>query len=333
LLIAIAVKILISIQQPVAQWQIPAEGVERLRQRFPHISFIYATTPEQRAAGLKEADAAYTWILNAEELAAAPELRWVHTSAVAVETLCLRELFARRVVVSNTRGVQAIPIAEHVLAVLLALAKQIPFVLENQAHSRWAQNEFVGERLPWLLDGRTLGLIGVGTIGSEVAKRARAFGMRVIAMRKRPAYGVIGHVEQIYGLPDLPDFLAQCQALVIAAPLTPETEGLMGAAQFAQLPQGAVVINVGRARIVDTTALMASLHSGHLGGASLDVFPQEPLPPEHPLWQTPNVILTPHTSGFRRGHWDEVIQLYGDNIERWLKGEPLKYRIEPELGY
>jgi phosphoglycerate dehydrogenase-like enzyme len=326
-------KILISIQQPVAQWQIPAESVERLRQRFPQIQFIHATTPEERAAGLAEADAAYTWILNADELKAAEKLRWVHTSAVAVETLCLREMFARSILVSNTRGVQAIPIAEHVMAVLLALAKQVPFVLANQAQQRWAQNEFVGERLPWLLDGRTLGLIGVGTIGSEIAKRAAAFGMRVIAMRRRPAYGVIGHVEQVYGLPDLPEFLGQCHALVIAAPLTPETEGMMGGEQFAQLPKGAVVINVGRARIVETGALIAALERGHLGGASLDVFPQEPLPAGHPLWTTPNVILTPHTSGFRRGHWDEVIALYGDNIERWLKGEALKYRIEPELGY
>lgn len=326
-------KILISIQQPVKQWQIPAESVETLRRRFPHINFVYATTPEQRAEGLKDADAAYTWILSAEELAGAEKLRWVHTSAVAVETLCLREMFARRILVSNTRGVQAIPIAEHVMAVILALAKQLPFVFENQAQSRWAQNEFMGDKLPWLLNGRTLGLIGVGTIGSEIARRAQAFGMRVIAMRRRPAYGVIGHVEQVYGIADLPEFLAQCQALVIAAPLTPETQGLMGAAQFAQLPKGAVVVNVGRAKIIDTEALIAALESRHLGGASLDVLPQEPLPSGHPLWKTPNVILTPHTSGFRRGHWDEVITLYGDNIDRWLTGEPLKYRIEPELGY
>ena len=326
-------KILISIQQPVKQWQIPAESVARLRARFPHLNFIHATTAEERAQGLRDCDAAYTWILNTDELARAEKLRWVHTSAVAVETLCLRELFARSIAVSNTRGVQAIPIAEHVLAVLLALAKQIPFVLENQQRARWAQNEFIGERLPWLLNGRTLGLVGVGTIGSEIAKRAGAFGMRVIAMRKRPAYGVIGHVEQVHGIADLSDFLGQCHVVVIAAPLTPETHGLLGAEQFAQLPKGAIVINVGRAKIIDTDALIAALKRGHLGGASLDVFPQEPLPSDHPLWKTPNVILTPHTSGFRQGHWDEVVELYGDNIERWLKGEPLKYRIEPELGY
>lgn len=326
-------KILISIQQPVRQWQIPVEGVQALRSRFPQITFIHATSDQQRADALADCDAAYTWILNSAELAQAPKLRWVHTSAVAVETLCLSDLFARGVAVSNTRGVQAVPIAEHVMAVVLALSKQLPFVIENQQQARWAQNEFTGERLPWLLKGRTLGLVGVGTIGSEIAKRAAAFGMRVIALRRRPAYGVIGHVERVYGRDELDDFLGQCYVLVIAAPLTPETHSLIGAAQFAQLPKGAVVVNVGRARIIDTEALITSLDSGHLGGASLDVFPQEPLPPDHPLWKTPNVILTPHTSGFRQGHWDEVVQLFGDNIERFLTGQPLKYRIEPELGY
>ncbi len=326
-------KILISIQQPVAQWQIPADGVETLRKRFPHIQFIHATTAEERAEGLPVCEAAYTWILKDHELTQAPKLRWVHTPAVAVETLCLPELFARGIAVSNTRGVQAVPIAEHVMAVTLALAKQIPFVIQNQQQARWAQNEFVGERLPWLLKGRTLGLIGVGTIGAEIAKRAEAFGMRVIALRRRPAYGTIGHVDRVYGKEELAEFLGQCHVLVICAPLTPDTHSMMGAVQFAQLPKGAVVVNVGRAKIIDTAALIAALESGHLGGASLDVFPHEPLPPDHPLWHTPNVILTPHTSGFRQGHWEEVVDLFGDNLDRFLKGEPLKFRIEPELGY
>ncbi len=327
-------KILISIQQPVQQWQIPAEGVAALRARFPAIQFIHATTPEQRADGLNDCDAAYTWILSAGELADAPKLRWVHTSAVAVETLCLPDLFARGIAVSNTRGVQAVPIAEHVMAVVLALSKQLPFVIENQQQARWAQNEFMGERLPWLLKGRTLGLIGVGTIGSEIAKRAEAFDMRVIALRRRPAYGVIGHVERVYGRDELEDFLGQCYVLVIAAPLTPETQSMMGAAQFAQLPRGALVDQRRprqdhRHRRADRVTARPVISAARRSTCSR----RSRCPPDHPLWKTPNVILTPHTSGFRQGHWDEVVQLFGDNIERWLRGEPLKFRIEPELGY
>jgi phosphoglycerate dehydrogenase-like enzyme len=120
---------------------------------------------------------------------------------------------------------------------------------------------------------------------------------------------------------------------VIAAPLTPQTHSLLGAGQFAQLPKGAVVINVGRAKIVDTAALIDALECGHLGGAALDVFPQEPLPADHRLWEAPNVILTPHTSGFRQGHWDDVVELFAENLERWQRGEPLKFQVQPDLGY
>jgi D-2-hydroxyacid dehydrogenase (NADP+) len=326
------VKVLISIQQAVAQWQIPAEGVDVLRRRFPQIEFVYATTPEQRADALRDCDVAYTWILKSDEFAAASQLKWVHTSAVAVETLCLEELFARGVIVSNTRGVQAVPIAEHVMAVVLAPSKQLPFALDHQRQATWAQNQFVGDRLPQLLRGKSLGVIGVGTIGSEIAARARAFDMRVVALRRRVS-GAVSGIDRIYGNDQLADFLSQSNVLVIAAPLTAETRGLIGAAQFAQLPRGAIVVNVGRAKIIDTDALIAALHSGHLGGASLDVFPQEPLPPEHPLWTTPNVILTPHTSGFRAGHWDEVIELFAENLQRFLVGESLRFEVRPELGY
>jgi phosphoglycerate dehydrogenase-like enzyme len=326
-------KVLISIEQPVIQWQIPAACVAQLTSRFPHIEFVHATTVEERARGLADCDVAFTWILDSAEFERAPRLKWVHTSAVAVETLCLPDLFARGIIVSNTRGVQAVPIAEHALAVILGLARQLPLVLEHQRAARWAQNDFVGDRLPRLLRGRTLGLIGVGTIGSAIAARAEAFGMRVIALRRRAGQGDVPGVEQVFGSAQLDDFLAQTDVLVIAAPLTPETEALMGAPQIAQLPRGAVIVNVGRARILDTAALIAALHSGHLSGAALDVFPQEPLPAEHPLWTCPNVILTPHTSGFRQGHWQDVVDLFAENLERFLGGEPLRFRIEPQLGY
>jgi phosphoglycerate dehydrogenase-like enzyme len=191
----------------------------------------------------------------------------------------------------------------------------------------------MGDRLPWLLRGRTLGLIGVGTIGSAIASRAQAFGMRVVATRRRAEQGSVPGVDEVFATDRLPAMLAQCQVLVIAAPLTPDTLSLVGAPQLAQLPKGAVVINVGRAKILDTDALVAALTSGHLGGASLDVFPQEPLPPEHPLWTCPNVILTPHTSGFRQGHWEEVVELFGENLLRFESGETLRFRVEPRLGY
>ncbi len=325
--------VLVSIQSKVNAWSVPSDGVQILRERFPHIDFVYATQPDQRAAGLKDCDVAFTWFLTAEEAQTASRLRWVHTSAVAVETMCLPELFARGIAVSNTRGVQAWPIAEHTMAAILALSKQLPFALEHQRASRWAQNEFVGDRLPWLLRGQTLGLIGVGTIGADIARLASAFGMRVVAVRRRADMDRPAGIDEIISIDRLDAFLPAVDVLVIAAPLTPETDRLIDAAALARMKRGAVLVNVGRGRIVDGPALVSALRSGHLSGACLDVFEQEPLPSDDPLWTCPNVIITPHTSGFRRGHWDEVLDLFSENIRRFERGEALQFRVDPALGY
>ena len=325
--------VLISIQQPVKAWQIPLEGVDRLRGQFPEITFTHATDDAARARGLRDCDVAYTWILSQREVEHALRLKWVHTSAVAVETLALPELFARSVIVSNSRGVQATPIAEHVFAVMLALAKRLPILLERQQRHLWAQNDLIGERLPFLLQGRTLGVIGVGTIGSAIAVRANVFGMHVIGLRRRRGNEPVAGVHEMMFYGDLDALLDRADVLVIAAPLTPETIQMIGAPQFARMKRGAIVINVGRAKIIDHVALADALRSGHLGGASLDVFHQEPLPPDDPLWSVPNVILTPHTSGFRQGHWDEVIALFADNLRRFQRGEPIRFQVEPALGY
>ena len=326
-------RVLVSIQQPVPQWTIPQDCVETLRARFPDITFDHANTDEERAAGLPACEVAFTWRMNAAELAIAARLRWVHTSAVAVELFCLPELSARGIIVSNTRGVQAVPIAEHVMAVVLALAKQIPFTLDNQRAARWAQLDYIGPRQPWLLAGRTLALIGVGTIGAAIASRASAFGMRVIGVRRRDDTPPPPGIAAIHPLAGLDAVLADADVVVVAAPLTPETEGLIGAARIARMKRGAILVNVGRAKILDTDALVASLESGHLGGASLDVYPVEPLPPGHPLWTCPNTILTPHTSGFRHGHWDEVIDVFSENLRRWQRGEEPRFRVNTALGY
>lgn len=325
--------VLVSIQQPVRAWQIPPQAVETLRQRFPHLTFVHATDDETRLRALEEADVAFTWILNAAELARARKLRWVHSSAVAVETFCLPEMFERGIIVSNSRGIQAAPIAEHVMAVLLALSKQLPYVIDRQRERRWTQNDFVGDRLPWLLKGKTLGLIGVGTIGSEIAQRAGAFRMTVIAVRRRADRGSVLGVDRMLPASELATLLEESDALVIAAPLTAETHNLIGAAELARMKKGAVLINVGRAKIIDHAALVDAVRSGHLGGASLDVFLKEPLSADDPLWTLPNVILTPHTSGFRQGHWDDVIDLFSENLRRFQSGEPVRFRVQPDLGY
>jgi phosphoglycerate dehydrogenase-like enzyme len=324
--------LLISIQQPVRAWQIPLHSVQTIRDRFPDVHITHATDEGARAQALVDCDVAFTWLMSEAELATCTRLNWVHTSAVAVETFCLPQLFARNVIVTNSRGVQSAPIAEHVFAVLLALAKRLPYVVDQQRDRHWAQNEMVGDRLPWLLKGKTLGLIGFGTIGAEIARLASAFGMKIVAITRRAR---TNHAHDIEWLTpsQLGELLKQSDVLVIAAPLTPETLNMIGPSEIAQMRRGSVLINVGRARIINHPALNDALRSGHLGGASLDVFHREPLPADDPLWSAPNIIITPHTSGFRQGHWEDVIDLFSENLRRYQRGEPVRFRVEPALGY
>lgn len=325
--------VLVSILQDVVAWQIPAAQVERLRQAYPQHEFIHAATPADRVAGLARSDVAYTWILSAEELAAAPRLRWVHSSAVAVGTLCLDAFAARGAVVTNTRGVQGGPIAEHVFATLLALTHRVPFALDRQRARVWAQNDFTGANLPVPLAGLGLGVVGLGSIGTEVARLGVAFGMRVTGLRRHPERGGPDGVHAVWGPDRLDALIAEADVLVLATPLTGETEALLDARRIGRMKRGAWLVNVARGQLVDAPALVAALESGALAGAALDVFAQEPLPADSPLWHAPNLLVTPHTSGFRHRHWDDAVDVFIDNLARWDRGEPLKWPVDAARGY
>jgi phosphoglycerate dehydrogenase-like enzyme len=327
------VTILVSIQQDVAAWQVPPGHVERIRAALPGHEVLYATTGEARTAGLAACDVAFTWLLTPAELERAPRLRWVHSPAVAAGTLCLDALAARGIAVSNSRGVQATPIAEHVFCLLLALARRLPLAMERQREARWSQAEFVGPAQPVTLRGQCLGVIGLGSIGSEVARLGAAFGMRVVAVRRDATRPAPPGVDQLWGPDGLDDLLAAADAVVVAAPLTAETEALFDAARLARLRPGARLINVARGQLVDGPALVEALRAGRLAGAALDVVQREPLPADDPLWQAPNLIITPHTSGYRPTHWDDVAALFVENVRRWDAGEPLLWRVDPARGY
>jgi len=325
-------RVLISIRQPVVAWVIPPAHVERLRRRFPDITFIHALDAAADLDGIADADAAFTWTMTGEMLARARTLRWVHSSAVAVGTLPLRELAARGVVVTNSRGIQSPAIAEHVIACLLALAKRLPLTVRHQDARHWAQNEMIGEASPWLVQGRTLGIIGLGTIGQAVAHRASALGMHIVGVRRRPEQGGLAGID-VVGPDQTGDVIASSDVLVLAAPWTAATNRLLDAVGLAGMKRGAILINVARGQLVDEDALAAAIARGHLAGAALDVFNEEPLPPSSPLWSLPNVVITPHTSGFRADHWDAVVDLFTTQIDRFRRGQPLLNTVDVEAGY
>jgi phosphoglycerate dehydrogenase-like enzyme len=257
-------------------------------------------------------------------------LRWVQaTSAGAGEQVASAGLSGdelRRVVVTSAAGVHAGPLAEFALLGLLAFAKGLPRLLDDQRARRWGHYP-MGE-----LAGRTLLIVGLGQIGAEVARRAAACRMRVIGLNRTGA-GDYPHVDELARIEALHDWLPRADAIVICLPITDATRGLIDAAAIAQVKPGAVVVNVGRGAVVDEDALVGALRERRIAGAALDVFATEPLDAASPLWELPNVLLSPHTAGLSVRENERIVALFVDNLRRYLRGEKLLNRVDPELLY
>lgn len=326
-------KVLIYISWPVKAWSIPDAEAAVLCDRFPEIGFVRARDQDEALRAIEDVEVGFTPFLTSEMVRRARHLRWVHSPAAAVEGLLpLADLGEREIVVSNSRGVQAIPMAEHVIGGLLVLARKFDRTLAAQREKRWIQNELPDD-WPWMLHGRAMTIVGLGTIGMEIARRANAFGMRVTGVRRRVDEARPSFVENVVGSNHLDDALRGCDVLVLSAPAVSSTHRMIGAEQLAMLNPGAVVVNVARGQIIDEDAMRRALETGQLGGAVLDVFDREPLDASSPLWSLPNVVITPHSSGFRASHWNDVIALFNDNLRRYQRGESLRNVVDLSAGY
>ncbi len=326
-------RVLVFIQWPVKAWSIPDAHAEALARTFPEVEFVRVSTLDDAARAIVNVDACFTPLLKTEMIATAPALRWVHSPAAAVEGLLpLAALASAGVVVTNSKGVQAIPIAEHVMGGILLLSRRFDRTMTAQRQRVWIQNDLV-DSWPWQLHGQRMTIVGLGTIGVEIAKRAQAFGIHVTGVKRRPDANLPPGVEAVHGADRLDEALHGCDILVLCAPGVAATQGMIGAAQLARLNAGALLVNVARAGIVDDGAMCDALASGQLGGAVLDVFKREPLEQHSPLWQLPNVVITPHSAGFRATHWDDVCALFSENLRRFQHNEPLRNIVDAVAGY
>ncbi len=258
----------------------------------------------------------------------AKRLRWVQTWGAGVDGVLFEEFVESEVVLTSAKGTVGVHLAEHAMALLLSLTRGIAPAIREP---RW-ENRMPIRRASWELIDRTIGIIGLGGTGLDVARRASAFGMRIIAVDP----------EEV----ELPEFISSCRRMdafdellkesdvvVICAPLTNETEGMFDESAFDAMRDHALLINVTRGRIVDEGALLAALEKGQIGGAGLDVTPQEPLPDDHPLWRVPNVVITPHTAGGSPNRDDRLVDLFCENLKRYAAGKPLLSEIDKEKGY
>ena len=257
----------------------------------------------------------------------APQLKWLHVFNAGVDHPIYTEMLARGVRLTTSSGSASVAIAQTAIMGLLALARGFPHWLAAQRRREWMPMR--GEALPRDLAGQSAVILGLGKIGTGIARLARALGLTVIGVRRAPRKPE-DPVDELHPPAALAGLAARAHWLVIACPLTPETRGLVDAALIARLPKGAHVINIARGEIVDEPALIAALRSGHLAGAYLDVFETEPLPPESPLWDLPNVIVTPHNAAAAAGGDERVLEIFLDNLGRWQRGAPLVNEVQKQ---
>jgi len=315
-------------------WRLPAGTVETIRRRArARFDIDLPLTEEAFVRVLPDTEVLFAWGLARRHVEKAERLRWLHTPLAGVDRVLNPELVKSAVRVSSSRGVNSVAVAEHALALLLALTRGVADSVRAQAAGRWEQ-EALYERKPPLeeLGGKLLGILGLGDIGRELAKRGAALGMRVWGLtrtaRPRPA-----HVEKLFTAGKEDMLLRNADVLVLALPLTRATHGLIGERRLRRMKPTAVLVNIGRGELVQESALLRALREGWIAGAGLDVFATEPLPAASPLWTAPRLVMTPHVAGTHPNYMAKSADLFLQNLRRYAAGEPLLNEVDKAAGY
>jgi len=311
---------------------LPDAEFERLRDAVPEVRLVRAD-PSDWGRAVAQADAVllgHHGVTVDDLLGAGPGLRWIQTASAGVDRHLTARLRASPVVLTNASGVHTVNIAEHVLALLLGFARNLPVLAAAQQRQAWREGPVPDV---FEAEGQSLVVVGLGAIGGTLARKAAALGLRVTGVRRDPVGESPAGVERVVGLDALNDVLAMADHVVIALPLTPATRGLFDADRIARIRRGAYLYNIARGAIVDSDALLAALVSGHLAGAGLDVTDPEPLPPASPLWRTPGVVVTSHTSGQTPRSAHRLVDIVIDNLLRAREGRPLRNVVDTTRGY
>jgi len=264
----------------------------------------------------------------------APALRWLQLTSAGVDRLLTTPVVqSGNVTVTTASGLHAVPISEYILGAIIAFAKGFPGAIQKQHDHLWQPH------LPRELEGATAGILGLGAIGKRAAELCKGLGMRVLAIRRSAERRMTGAeagepaIDELLPRSELHTLLAESDYVVLAVPLTEESRGMIGEAELRAIKPGAVIVNIARGAVIDQPALISALRAGHLGGAALDVTDPEPLPADHELWDVPNVMITPHISGGTPRYMDRAIDIFVENLEKYLAGEPLRNVVDPKRGY
>ncbi|MCM3693825.1 D-2-hydroxyacid dehydrogenase [Neobacillus niacini] len=304
--------------------------IEQIEEIIPAWSIIVGKDKEMWQKHIQDAEIIAGWKKEIENDSLAPhsKLKWLQTWSAGVDSLPLESLATRNIIVTSANGVHAYPISETIFALMLSLTRKIHTYVRNQQERKWHNSNMKLE-----MHGKTVGIIGVGTIGKEAAKIAKAFGMKVLGVRHSGKQQEF--VDEMYTTHQLNEVLPNCDYVVVTLPLTKETNRLFGAKQFDLMKSSAFFINIGRGEIVVEDDLISALQRGHIAGAGLDVFEQEPLAVDSPLWEMENVIITPHTSGSTEHYNQRVIEnILIPNLKNYISGNrPSVNLVDYSKGY
>jgi D-2-hydroxyacid dehydrogenase (NADP+) len=303
--------------------------IRELRQAAPSLNLVFPARDDLMKE-LADADAVIGG-LNREQFLAAKKLKWMQITSAGVENyLSVPEIKNSQVTMTNMKIVQGVEIADHALALLLALTRRLDIAVKDRESETWRTLAQYGP--PLELHGKTAVIVGVGGIGTQIAVRAKAFGMTVIGVDPKDI-PYAPHLDRTVWPDRLDTVLPEADVVFISAPHTPQTERMIKAEQFAKMKKGVIFIAVSRGKIYDNMALVEALKREHVAAAGLDVTDTEPLPKGHPLWKTGRVIITPHIAGRSDGEGPRYFEIYKDNLARFAKGEPLRHTVDKEKGY
>lgn len=319
---------------------VPDEVFTGLRQEFPDFEFQVSKSKDQALLLVERATILVTIGASKEIISHAKNCQWIQTMSAGVEEFLQIDAIRNNpnLILTNASGIHAIPISEHIFAMVLALTRNLNSVIRNQSNKKWVG--LVDERPATIVElyGKNILVVGLGAIGLETAKKAKSFGMKTTALKRNPSKSpkdsnYAEYVDRVVGKDDLIQAISDSDIVVNTLPLTQETEGLFDSSVFSKMKSGSIFVNVGRGRTVVEADLVAALESRKLSGACLDVFEEEPLPVHSPLWDMENVIVSPHIAGWTPKYFDRALEIFRENLRRYSKGEHLLNTVDKNLGY
>ena len=314
-------------------FDLPEIYVEKIRNVSPEVEVVKSEDKEEAVDLAKDVTGLFAGFFSKELFQAAKKLKWIQSWGAGVDRILIPEVVNSSVIVTNAGGIHPTPISEHVIAMMLCFTRRLHIFIRNQTDKKWERLETWTSPMIEELSGKTLGIVGLGKIGTEIAKKAKCLGMRVIATKRDVTSAASPYVDRLVPPTELNQLLAESDFAVLSLPLTKETEGMIGERQLRSMKPTGILINVSRGKIIQENKLVQALKQGWIAGAGLDTFENEPLQENSELWNFKNVIITPHIAGETPHYFDRLTDIFTENLKRFIHKQPLINVVDKNLGY